>query len=232
LPVTFVLSSNGSISVTLGSSITTPIGTFSLDASVGVPLKKSSTRLSIIRTIDGNAIRTVYDIGEIGPMNVCLDGSFLETIANRNIAITALNNVSQISIIDARHNCPEPASGTEYAPSTPAGSSPRVPTGLLGTWSGDASEGSTEFSVEVAITQAPLHGSLGEYRIVLPGTGLCTFSTVLTGSGSNQVQFQTSLTSGTGCEAGTVTLSLNTDGSANYLWTGTSGVANGTLNRN
>jgi hypothetical protein len=122
IPVTFSFSTDGGISVSAGASVTTPIGTFSLDESVSSPLGDGSTRLSIIHSVNGSEVKDVYDIDETGPMNVCLDGRFFETIGTRETIITALDNVSIIRIIKGGGQCPaEPSSSSTAlsAPTTP-----------------------------------------------------------------------------------------------------------------
>ena len=115
IPITFSFATDGRISVSAGASITTLIGTFSLAENVSVPIGNGSTRLSIIHAVTGSEVRDVYDIAETGPMNVCLDGRFFETIGNRETTITALDSVSMIKIIQGssdqcRAKSPAPAS--------------------------------------------------------------------------------------------------------------------------
>jgi hypothetical protein len=67
IPVTFSLDSSGHFSVTVGLSITTPLGTFSADTRLP-PLVAGHTRVTIARTASGTVQRDVFDVGEHGPM--------------------------------------------------------------------------------------------------------------------------------------------------------------------
>lgn len=143
IPVTFSVDTNGHISISLGGSITTPLGTFSVGAEVGVPIGKNSTRLSIVHTVGDASVKDVYDIGERGPMNVCLDGRFWENVGEHDITITPLDGTSTISIVRSGSHCsaaspslaanPQPSSSAPQEISTP---SPQVLPAIAGTWTG------------------------------------------------------------------------------------------------
>lgn len=105
IPVTFSLNSDGQVSVSLGAEITTPIGTFSFGATIGTPISSGSTRIVIIQTVSGNAVEHVYDIGETGSMNVCLNGQFFESISKNSITIQTLGTTSQIGIVGDQQTC-------------------------------------------------------------------------------------------------------------------------------
>jgi hypothetical protein len=105
IPISFSLNSAGHVSVSLGGKITTPIGTFSVGASIGTPISSGSTRIVIIQTGSGNAVEHVYDIGETGSMNVCLNGQFFESISKDSIKIQALGTTSQIGIVGDNQTC-------------------------------------------------------------------------------------------------------------------------------
>jgi hypothetical protein len=105
LPISFSLGSNGHVSVSLGESITTPIGTFSVGASIGTPISSGSTRILIIQPVNGSTVEHVYDIGETGTMNVCLNGEFFESISKNTITVQALGTTSQIGIVGDRQSC-------------------------------------------------------------------------------------------------------------------------------
>jgi hypothetical protein len=110
IPVTFSLDSNGHFSVSVGFSITTPIGAFSASSEVGTPIPNNSTRVSIIHTVNGTPVKDVYDIAERGSINVCLDGRFWENVGENSISITPLDGISTISIVQARSQCATAAS--------------------------------------------------------------------------------------------------------------------------
>jgi hypothetical protein len=118
IPITFSLDSNGHFSVSTGLSITTPLGTFSAGAQVGIPISNDSTRVSIVHTVSGMSEEDVYDIAERGPMNVCLDGRFQESIGENNITIQALDGVSTVSIVQAGSQCD--TATLSATPSSPA----------------------------------------------------------------------------------------------------------------
>ena len=105
IPVSFSLESDGHVSISLGESITTPIGTFSVGASIGTPISSGSTRILIIQTVNGSTVEHVYDIGETGTMNVCLNGQFFESVSKDSITVQALGATSQVGIVGDRQAC-------------------------------------------------------------------------------------------------------------------------------
>lgn len=135
IPVTFSLDSAGHVSISLGSKITTPIGTFSVGATIGTPISGGSTRIVIIETVSGNAVEHVYDIGETGSMNVCLNGQFFESISKDSITIQSLGGTSQIGVVGEHQACatakvPTPEQSHPQSPKEPT---PALSIGSLGT---------------------------------------------------------------------------------------------------
>ncbi len=135
IPVTFSLDSHGHFSVSVGFSITTPIGTFSASTEVGTPIPNNSTRVSIIHTVDGTPVKDVYDIAERGSMNVCLDGRFWESIGENNIAIQPLDGVSTVSIVQAGSQCAT-ANAVPVASVKPSNPVSQALPAIAGVWTG------------------------------------------------------------------------------------------------
>jgi hypothetical protein len=150
IPVTFSLNSNGDISVTAGGSITTLIGTFSFSAQVTTPIGKDSTRLSIMQSVQGEISKTVYDIGEQGPMDVCLDGHFFESVGENSISITALDGASTIDIVQDQGDCSGNAgAGGSSAPDAVPATTGATTTAPSGTVSLSATASSSPEAVQV-----------------------------------------------------------------------------------
>jgi hypothetical protein len=120
IPVIFSLDSNGDISVTAGASITTYIGTFSIGAQVSTPIEKNSTRLAIIQSVNGATVQNVYDVGERGPVSVCLNGRFLESVGTNSISITALDGTSVISLLKSGNACGQASTSAATRPKSTA----------------------------------------------------------------------------------------------------------------
>jgi hypothetical protein len=135
IPVTFSLDSHGHFSVSVGLSITTPIGTFSASTEVGTPIPNNSTRVSIIHTVGGAPVKDVYDIAESGPMNVCLDGRFSESIGENNISIQPLDGVSTVSIVQAGSQCNTATTAPVASLKTSTPASQTLPA-IAGIWTG------------------------------------------------------------------------------------------------
>lgn len=105
IPVTFSISSDWHVSVTVGAKITTFLGTFSLDGEVSAPLASDSTRVSIILQQVGQ--KQVYDLQGQGTVTLCLNGQIEETISQHSVVVTALNAPSEINLLPGdASSCP------------------------------------------------------------------------------------------------------------------------------
>jgi hypothetical protein len=130
IPVTFSINSNWQVSVSVGASIATFLGTFSVQSEVGASLSPGSTRLSIVSTVNGAKQKWVYDIGEHGLMTLCLNGQFEENVSASSIVVTVLNVPSQVDLVPANATASSchisvavPAPARSAAAPTPAKSS-------------------------------------------------------------------------------------------------------------
>lgn len=101
IPVTFSINNNWQVSISVGASITTFLGTFSVQSGVAGSLSPESTRLSIVRAVNGTKQEQVYDIREHGLMTLCLNGQFEESVSKSSVLVTVLSVPSEIDLIPA-----------------------------------------------------------------------------------------------------------------------------------
>ena len=188
IPVTFSFGTDGAISVSAGVSITTPIGTFSVGDKISVPIANGSTRLSIIHSVSGSEVKDVYDIAETGPMTICLDGRFLETVGARETTITALNSVSSIRIVQDGSQCPggEPPSPVSLARSSSQSPSPvgQAPSAIQGVWAGTytCAQGLTGLQLTIRDTGGGTLAAIFSFYAVSSNPGVPSGSYAMTGT--------------------------------------------------
>jgi hypothetical protein len=103
VPVQFVLSTDGSIAVERGKEITTPIGKIGVRGSLEKQIGGDSTGVIIARSVGGQTVSYGFEVEQNGKATVCFDGAFHETadFENRTLTITALDDVSEIWLVDA-----------------------------------------------------------------------------------------------------------------------------------
>lgn len=130
IPVTFTIDSNWHISVSVGASITTFLGTFSVQTGVSAALSSGSTRVLIVRSVNGIKQEDAFDIREHAVVTLCLNGHFEERISSDTVVIDPLSVPSQINLVadsGTGDSCP---SDTAPAPveSTPIPAPTETPT--------------------------------------------------------------------------------------------------------
>jgi hypothetical protein len=127
LPVTFSIDNHWHISVTVGGSITTGLGTFSVNAGIA-ETGSDSMLVSIVRTVNGARETTDYRINEYGGMTLCVSGQARALITLHTIVVTPAYAPSQVELLPGNAPCSFPPAGPTLV-NSPTPASGQIPGG-------------------------------------------------------------------------------------------------------
>jgi hypothetical protein len=148
VPVELSLHEDGRISVTTGASLVTPLGTLSVSGGVSTQPQAGHTLLYVTHEVNGVSQTDPFDINEVGPVAMCLDGHFSQKIDRQRIDLAVLSATSRINLVDGNVSA-DPCSSL---PKNPVPALNLDMSLLAGVWQGSyhCSQGETGLRLEIS----------------------------------------------------------------------------------
>lgn len=164
IPVEFEIGTDGVFRATVGASITTFLGTFSVKSEASTPLAAGATRVSITHVVGDARHVDVNDIAENGSVVLCLDGRFAQIIDKDAIDIEVLDGTSTVRL--GVPGATEPCRTDHRAPSVAAAAGPAT-VDVRGRWKGTytCSQGETGLVLDIAGSSDALTATFGFHPI-------------------------------------------------------------------